>query len=140
MHPILLYSLTIHLRPLQDSLVCVCVCVSENNMLTIFAADPVFCQHGSPTMQQLQETEADEDNEEDLTVTHRKHLRFFGVRWRYWRMSIAVFISICFAVAGIMLHDKQKTLVSLFTYIACGVHVTKKCFLRSISICLHFAT
>lgn len=30
-------------------------------------------------------------------------------------MSIAVMISICFAVAGIMLHNKQKTLVSLFT-------------------------
>jgi len=61
----------------------------------------------------LQETEADDNNEEDLTVTHRKHLRFFGVRWRYWRMSIAVLISICFAVAGIVLHDKQKSLVSL---------------------------
>ncbi|KAA6420817.1 MAG: small conductance mechanosensitive ion channel family [Trebouxia sp. A1-2] len=56
------------------------------------------------------ETEADGNNEEDLTVTHRKHLRFFGVRWRYWRMSIAVLISICFAVAGIVLHDKQKSL------------------------------
>ena len=64
-------------------------------------------------MSHLQETEADDNNEEDLTVTHGKHLRFFGVRWRYWRMSIAVLISICFAVAGIMLHDKQKSLASL---------------------------
>lgn len=64
-------------------------------------------------MQSVQETEADENNEEDLTVTHRKHLRFFGVRWRYLRMSIAVLISICFAVAGILLHKKQKGLVSL---------------------------
>ena len=60
----------------------------------------------------LQEADQGED-EEDLTVTHRNHLRFFGIRWRYWRMSIAVLISVCFAVAGILLHDKAKNLVTL---------------------------
>ena len=32
-------------------------------------------------------------------------------------MSIAVLISICFAAAGIVLHDKQKGLVSLSDYL-----------------------
>ena len=61
----------------------------------------------------LQEADQNDDAEEDLTVTHRKHLRFFGIRWRYWRMSIAVLISVLFAVAGILLHNKARGLVSL---------------------------
>ena len=61
----------------------------------------------------LQEADQNDDVEEDLTVTHRKHLRFFGIRWRYWRMSIAVLISVCFAVAGILLHDKARGVVGL---------------------------
>lgn len=57
----------------------------------------------------MQEVEAEE---EDLTVTHRKHLRFFGIRWRYYRMTLAVLISVCFAVAGILLKMKLPGLVS----------------------------
>ena len=57
------------------------------------------------------------DEEEDLTVTHKKHLRFCGIRWRYIRMSIAVVISMCFAAAGIVLYKKQKGFVS-FCYTA----------------------
>jgi len=76
-----------------------------------------FTDETRSALSHLQETEADDNNEEDLTVTHRKHLRFFGIRWRYLRMSIAVLISICFAAAGIVLHDKQKGLVSLCDHV-----------------------
>lgn len=92
----------------------------------------------------MQETEADDNNEEDLTVTHRKHLRFFGVRWRYLRMSIAVLISICFAAAGIVLHDKQKGLVSLCdnlnaSWFEC-LNVAPRCSSRSCAVAapLHY--
>lgn len=72
-----------------------------------------------------QEADQNDDVEEDLTVTHRKHLRFFGIRWRYWRMSIAVLISVCFAVAGIVLHDKARGVVRLLTeQNACSVMFT----------------
>lgn len=39
-------------------------------------------------------------------------------------MSIAVLISICFAVAGIVLHDKQKSLVSLCDHVTLSVVIS----------------
>ena len=76
----------------------------------------------------LQETEGDQNNEEDLTVEHRKHLRFFGIRWRYIRMSFAVLISICFAAAGIVLHNKQKNLVGSLASLLLQVYHFEYCF------------
>lgn len=57
--------------------------------------------------------EAESDVEEDLTVTHKKHRRFFGVRWKYLKVFLAVMWCLCFVAAGIVLRRNARTAVSL---------------------------
>lgn len=74
--------------------------------------------------------EADSDAEEDLTVTHKKHRRFFGVRWKYLKVFLAVMWCLCFVGAGIALRRKARTVVS-FSHGAAFVNqsVSQQCTL-----------
>lgn len=86
----------------------------------------------------VQEAGSDDENEEDLTVTHKKHLRFFGVRWKYLRVFLAFMWCLCFVAAGIVLKRKVPSVVSCVRacslicllmfdcmhWAACAIHVS----------------
>lgn len=77
--------------------------------------------------------EADSDAEEDLTVTHKKHLRFFGVRWKYLKVFLAIMWCLCFVAAAIVLRRKVRSVVCTLLLLCWAQPWHDACFTTSVN-------